>query len=441
MQPWLLPENIADVLPSEARRIEDLRRRLLDLYRSYGFELVMPPLIEHLDSLLTGSGRDLGLRTFKLVDQLSGRTLGIRADITPQVARIDAHLLNRPGVARLCYAGSVLHTRAAGPFATREPLHIGAELYGHAGIEADLEILDLLVRSLDAAGCRRVRIDLCHVGIVPALLALYGPVPDLDTEDLYALLQGKDVPGLDAALTGAPRPLRDALLALTTLHGRLDAGAAGARAAADAGTGAGARTAAGASAATGARTSADRAAGADSAGGSTGRDPIARARTVLPKDPAVSTALDQLERLASSPLWRRWPGIELSADLADQRGYRYHSGITFAAYVEQVPYAIARGGRYDEAGRVFGRARPATGFSLELRALADLQPDVPPAPAIRAPWSDDGALLDAVARLRDVGEIVIQVLPGTEHEQQEFACDRELVETGGRWTVRELSKE
>ncbi|HRO61437.1 MAG TPA: ATP phosphoribosyltransferase regulatory subunit, partial [Burkholderiaceae bacterium] len=317
MQPWLLPENIADVLPSEARRIEDLRRRLLDLYRSYGFELVMPPLIEHLDSLLTGSGRDLGLRTFKLVDQLSGRTLGIRADITPQVARIDAHLLNRPGVARLCYAGSVLHTRAAGPFATREPLHIGAELYGHAGIEADLEIIDLLVRSLDAAGCTRVRIDLCHVGIVPALLALHGQVPGLEDEDLYALLQGKDVPGLDAALTGAPRPLRDALLALTTLHGRLDGGASAARAA------------------------------AGGLPGSIGRDPIARARTVLPKDPTISAALDQLERLATSPLWRRWPGVELSADLADQRGYRYHSGVTFAAYVEQVPYAIARGGRYD----------------------------------------------------------------------------------------------
>src|SRR5690606_6687945 len=193
MPRWLLPENIADALPSEARRIEELRRRLLDLYRSYGYELVMPPMIEHIDSLLTGSGRDLGLRTFQLVDQMSGRILGLRADITPQVARIDAHLLNRQGVARLCYAGSVLHTRAASPFATREPIHVGAEIYGHAGLEADIEVIELMVRSLAEADCGRVRIDLCHVGIVPALLSLHGPVPGLDDEDLYGLLQGKDV--------------------------------------------------------------------------------------------------------------------------------------------------------------------------------------------------------------------------------------------------------
>src|SRR5690606_37236765 len=192
---WLLPENIADVLPSEARRIEELRRRLLDLYRSYGYELVMPPLIEHLDSLLTGSGADLGLRTFQLVDQLSGRTLGVRADMTPQVARIDAHLLNREGVTRLCYAGSVLHTRPQGLFATREPIHAGAELYGHAGIEADLEAIDLLVRSLDVAGVARVRIDVCHAAIVPALLALHGAGDDLDVDTLYGLLRGKDAPG------------------------------------------------------------------------------------------------------------------------------------------------------------------------------------------------------------------------------------------------------
>jgi ATP phosphoribosyltransferase regulatory subunit len=401
---WLLPENIADVLPSEARRIEELRRRLLDLYRSYGYELVMPPMIEHIDSLLTGAGRDLGLRTFQLVDQLSGRTLGLRADITPQVARIDAHLLNRQGVARLCYAGSVLHTRAASPFATREPLHIGAEIYGHAGLEADLEIIELLVYSLDAAGCRRARIDLCHVGIVPALLSMHGPVPGLDDEDLYALLQGKDVPGLTEALAGAPAPLRDALLALTALYGRIPAGGQ------PSGTG-----------------SAD--------------DPIARARRLLPQGGPVAEALDCVERLAASPLWRRWPGIELSVDLADLRGYRYHNGISFAAYVEGLPIAVARGGRYDGVGRVFGRARPATGFSLELRALADLRDEAPPARAISAPWSDDATLIDAIAGLRAAGEIVIQSLPGSEYEQQEFACDRELVAGDGGWFVRELKRE
>jgi ATP phosphoribosyltransferase regulatory subunit len=403
---WLLPENIADVLPSEARRIEELRRRLLDLYRSYGFELVMPPLIEHIESLLTGSGRDLGLRTFKLVDQLSGRTLGVRADITPQVARIDAHLLNRGGVARLCYAGSVLHARAAGPFASREPTQVGAELYGHAGLEADLEIIDLLVHSLHLAGCSRVRIDLCHAGIVPALLALHGQVPGLDDDDLYSLLQGKDRPGLSEALEQAPAALRDDLLALTALHGPVgqDEGGAMTASAAD--------------------------------------DPITRARRLLPRASGIGQALDQLARLVASPLWRRWPGVELSVDLADLRGYRYHNGVTFAAYVEELPYAIAHGGRYDDVGRAFGRARPATGFSLELRALADLQPAAEPVPAISAPWSDDAGLLDTIADLRAAGEIVIQSLPGSKDELQEFACDRELaIGEDGRWQLRALKRE
>ena len=397
MMRWLLPENIADVLPSEARRIEELRRRLLDLYRSYGYELVMPPLIEHLDSLLTGSADDLGLRTFQLVDQLSGRTLGVRADMTPQVARIDAHLLNRQGVTRLCYAGSVLHTRPQGLFATREPIHAGAELYGHAGIEADLEAIDLLVRSLDAAGVTRVRIDVCHAAIVPALLALHGAGGDLDVEALYGLLRSKDAPGLDEWLRGAPAPLRGWLPVLLQLHGRVgDAFAA------------------------------------DS--------PLARARAALPQAASVAAALDQLDRLCASPLWQRWPGVELSVDFADLRGYRYHNGITFAAYVEQLPNAIARGGRYDNVGRAFGRARPATGFSIELRALAGLCDGAEPLPAIRAPWSDDAALIETVAALRAAGEIVIQVLPGHEQEQQEFACDRELVLEHGRWGVRRFGR-
>jgi ATP phosphoribosyltransferase regulatory subunit len=392
MMRWLLPENIADVLPSEARRIEELRRRLLDLYRSYGYELVMPPLIEHLDSLLTGSADDLGLRTFQLVDQLSGRTLGVRADMTPQVARIDAHLLNRQGVTRLCYAGSVLHTRPQGLFATREPIHAGAELYGHAGIEADLEAIDLLVRSLDAAGVTRVRIDVCHAAIVPALLALHGAGGDLDVEALYGLLRSKDAPGLDEWLRNAPAPLRGWLPTLLQLHGRVGDALA-----------------------------------ADS--------PLARARAALPQAASVAAALDQLDRLCASPLWQRWPGVELSVDFADLRGYRYHNGITFAAYVEQLPNAIARGGRYDNVGRAFGRARPATGFSIELRALAGLCDGAEPLPAIRAPWSDDAALIETVAALRAAGEIVIQVLPGHEQEQQEFACDRELVLEHGRWGV------
>jgi ATP phosphoribosyltransferase regulatory subunit len=389
MPRWLLPESIADVLPSEARAVEDLRRRLLDLYRSHGYELVMPPMVEYLDSLLIGSGSDLNLRTFKLVDQLSGRTLGLRADMTPQVARIDAHLLNREGVARLCYAGSVLHARPAGLFATREPLQIGAEIYGHAGLEADLEVLELMIGSLEAAGVGRVRLDLCHVGIVPALIA---NTRGLDEDEVYARLQRKDVPGLAELLCAAEAPVREALLAVAGLYGRVD-----------------------------------------------GLEPVlARARAVLPPLPAVSAALDTLDRLCASALWRRLPRVELSVDLADLRGYRYHSGITFAAYVDAIPNAVARGGRYDDIGQAFGRARPATGFSLELRELASLQPVAAPAAAIRAPWSDDAVLARAVAALRAGGEIVVRVLPGHEHEQQEFACDRELVFEGGAWVVRAL---
>ncbi len=391
---WLLPESIADVLPAEARGIEELRRRLLDLYRSYGYELVMPPLIEHIESLLTGSAHDLGMRTFQLVDQLSGRTLGVRADMTPQVARIDAHLLDRDGVVRLCYAGSVLHTRPQGVLATREPIHVGAELYGHAGPEADVETIELMVRSLHLAGIERVRIDLCHVGIVQALLDAHGPVDGLDVDELHALLQGKDAPGLHEMLRDAPVALRDSLHALTTLHGRIGEGHDGPE------------------------------------------STLARARAVLPDAPAIAAALDQLARLSASPVWGRWPAVEMSVDLADLRGYRYHNGITFAAYVEALPYAVARGGRYDDVGRAFGRARPATGFSIELRALAGLRDAEEPASAILAPWSDDAALIEAIDALRARGEIVIQSLPGRDPGPQEFACDRELAVLDGKWTVR-----
>lgn len=387
MPRWLLPENIADVLPSEARAIEDLRRRLLDLYQSYGYELVMPPMLEHIESLLTGSGQDLGLRTLKLVDQLSGRTLGLRADMTPQVARIDAHLLNRAGIARLCYAGSVLHARPAGLFATREPLQIGAEIYGHAGMEADLEVIELMLASLAVAGVERVRLDLCHVGIVPVLLAMD---PDVDETEVYRGLQSKDLPGLAETLAGVEPKLRDALLALPGLYGRA--------------VGPGSVT--------------------------------ARARAALPKVAPITAALDALDQLLASPLWARFPQVELSVDLADLRGYRYHTGISFAAYVDAMPDAVGRGGRYDDIGQAFGRARPATGFSLELRELASLAPAEAPNRAIRAPWSDDPALAERIARLRAAGEIVVRVLPGHEHEQQEFACDRELASEGGAWVLR-----
>jgi len=389
MPRWLLPESISDALPLEAGNIESLRRRLLDLYRSYGYELVMPPMLEHIESLLTGGEDDLGLRTFKLVDQLSGRTLGLRADMTPQVARIDAHLLNREGVARLCYCGPVLHTRPAGLFATREPLQIGAELYGHAGLEADLEVIELMIASLQAGGVTRLRVDLCHHAIVPALLALDAGI---DQDEVYAALQRKDVPALRELLAAAHPQAREALLALVDLYGRVEGS----------------------------------------------RAPLAVARAKLPPLPPILAALETLERLARSPLWRRHPQVELSVDLADLRGYRYHTGVTFAAYVPSMPNAVARGGRYDDIGRAFGRARPATGFSLELRALASLREAPALAAAIRAPWSDEEALAARVAQLRVSGEVVIQSLPGHEHGQQAFACDRQLVWEDGAWRVRPL---
>lgn len=392
MPRWLLPESISDILPSEARRIEDLRRRLLDLYRTYGYELVMPPMVEYLESLLTGSGRDLDLRTFKLIDQLSGRTMGLRADITPQVARIDAHLLNRAGLTRLCYAANVLHARPAGALSTREPLQIGAELYGHDGLEADLEVIELLLHSLRVAGVLQVRIDLGHVDVVRSLLAA---VPHLNEDDIFPLIQSKDAPALAQALAGTPEgPVRRALLELPALFGAPS-------------------------------------------------DVLERAQSHLPALPPIVRALEQLRALCDSPFLTSLSGqdVHLTIDLGDARGYRYHSGVIFAAYVEGQPNAIGRGGRYDNVGESFGRARPATGFSLELRELAGLVQEPAPARAVRAPWSVDVALNAAIRELREAGEIVVQVLPGHEDEQQEFECDREFAQQNGAWSVRPLRRQ
>ncbi len=392
MPRWLLPESISDILPSEARRIEMLRRRLLDLYRTYGYELVMPPMIEYIESLLTGSGHDLDLKTFKLIDQLSGRTMGVRADITPQVARIDSHLLDRAGITRLCYAANVLHTRASGPLSTREPLQIGAELYGHPGLEADLEVIELLLQSLQLAGVSRVRIDLGHVDVVRTLLA---QLPQLSEDEVFPLIQSKDSPGLAELLATVPdSPIRRALMALPGLLGPLD-------------------------------------------------EVLDRAAACLPDLPAVRQALRQLQQLAESPLLASAASldVEVALDLGDARGYRYHSGVIFAAYVDGLPNAIGRGGRYDNVGVAFGRARAATGFSIELRELAGLLPAHEPSLAIRAPWAIDDQLTAAVRALRGAGEIVVQVLPGHEHEEQEFHCDRELAKQDGRWIIRPLRRQ
>ncbi|MGK5010352.1 ATP phosphoribosyltransferase regulatory subunit [Janthinobacterium sp. MDB2-8] len=385
MPNWLLPENIADVLPSEARKIEELRRLMLDNFRLYGYELVMPPLLEYLESLMTGAGKDTDLRTFKLVDQLSGRMLGLRADMTTQVARIDAHLLNRATVTRLCYAGSVLHTRPSGLHATREPLQIGAEIYGHAGLEADAEIQELALASLALAGFDSVRLDLSHVGLLRAIIA-QDAAAVRDEAALYALLRAKDAPGL-RALTAAYDPVtRDALLALPNLYGDIDV--------------------------------------------------LARARQVLPPLPGVLKALAELAALAGSALGR----AEVAIDLADLRGYQYESGAMFALYVPGLPNAVARGGRYDHVGEAFGRARPATGFSLDLRELARLLPTAERKHSIRAPWGSAPELKEKIAELRKAGEVVIQSMPGHSNEQDEFECDRVLVlaDNGSSWILKNL---
>ena len=383
MPNWLLPEHIADVLPSEARKIEELRRLMLDNFRLYGYELVMPPLLEYLESLLTGAGKDTDLRTFKLVDQISGRMLGLRADMTTQVARIDAHLLNRDSVTRLCYAGSVLHTRPSGLHATREPLQIGAEIYGHAGLEADAEIQELALASLAMAGFPDVRLDLSHAGLVRALLEHDGAARK-DEAALYALLRAKDTPGLEALSVGYASDTRAALLALPNLYGDIDV--------------------------------------------------LSKARAVLPALPGITRALAELAALAGSALGR----AEVAIDLADLRGYAYESGAMFALYVPGLPNAVARGGRYDHVGEAFGRARPATGFSLDLRELARLLPTAERKHSIRAPWGNAPELRDVIAALRKSGEVVIQSLPGHDNEQDEFECDRVLVLEDSNWILKNL---
>ena len=315
---WVLPEYLEDILPAEAMRIEQLRRKILDLFFSKNYELVMPPLLEYVDSLLTGTGHDLELRTFKVVDQLSGRMMGLRADITPQVARIDAHLLNRKGVTRLCYCGSVLHTRPAAPGATREPIQIGAEMYGAPGVEADVEMLELLCRALELGGVRKGRVDIGHVAVFRAL-AHDAEVGAEREAALFEALQRKDVPALKQLSQKLPAKSREALLLLPSLYG--------------------------------------------------GVEVLDEAEKKLPAMSEIKRALATLRKLAEAS---KFPA---SFDLAELRGYHYHSGVVFDAYCEGKgagSFPIARGGRYDEVGKAFGRARPATGFSIDLRSLANV---------------------------------------------------------------------
>ena len=383
---WLLPEHIADVLPSQARRIEELRRELLDMARTYGCELVMPPLLEHLESLLSGTGHALDLKTFKLVDQLSGRSLGLRADTTPQVARIDAHLLNRTGVTRLCYCGPVLHTRPDGLHATREPLQFGIEIYGHAGLEADLEVQELALDAVQRAGLRHVTLDLGDARLVQGVLGDL-KLSAVTLEALVAALASKDSAELKVLTRGLPAAVQQGLQALLLLYGGIEV--------------------------------------------------LALARERLPKNAVVSAALDDLQWLATH-IAQTHPEVRLGFDLADLTGFAYYSGTRFALYAEGSPDAVLRGGRYDEVGAVFGRRRPAVGFSLDLKTLVALSPETPLRAAVRAPWGEDAGLRAAIRRLREGGETVVCMLPGHEHEGDEFDCDRELAQINAEWVVRAL---
>lgn len=382
---WLLPEGVEELLPEQAARAETLRRRLLDLYRSWGYDLVMPPLLEFTDSLLIGLGSDVDLLTFKVTDQLSGRTMGIRADITPQVARIDAHSLQREGPVRLCYAGSVLHTRPKSLLASRSPIQIGVEFYGDAGLASDREVVLLMLETLRVAGVEAVTLDLGHVGIYRALTQAAALAAD-DERDLFDALQRKATGDIVSVLERAvaDEHLRNWLLQLNRLQG--------------------------------------------------GVEVLTRARTIFNGAPIeVHAAIDELSAVAQC-VQARLPAVNLYFDLGELRGYHYHTGLVFAALAPGWGQALANGGRYDHIGEVFGRARPATGFSTDLKALIALGNAQQPisSSAILAPADDDIALWQTVQSLRAQGERVIHALPGQTALPE---CDRQLVLREGKWQI------
>ncbi len=385
---WLLPEGIDELLPAQARALEALRRALLDCYAGWGYQLVITPFIEFLDSLLTGTGRDLDLQTFKLTDQLSGRQLGVRADITPQAARIDAHRLRHQAPTRLCYIGSVLRTRADGFSGSRSPLQIGAELYGHAGVESDVEILCLMLETLRIAGLSDVYLDLGHVGIYRTLAETAGLSARQEAE-LFEALQRKAVAEIEELLHGfglAP-PVRRMLSGLVELNG--------------------------------------------------GEEVLPQARTLLAEAPrAVADAIDYVEAVAAQ-LRRSLPDVPVHFDLAELRAYHYQTGVVFAAFVPGEGQEVARGGRYDEIGEVFGRARPATGFSADLKGLMRLGSHAPMAlgDAVLAPSDPDPALQVRIGELRTEGRVVIRELPGQTGDPAQMGCAFRLQKQAGGWDV------
>ena len=386
MRNWLLPEFIEDVLPAEAARIEQLRRKLLDLFKVHGYQYVIPPTLEYLESLITGTGRDLDLATFKVVDQLTGRLMGIRADMTPQVARIDAHMLNQQGVSRLCYAGTVLRTKPDGLARTREPLQLGAELFGHAGIESDIEVQRLMIKALQLFGLEELHIDFSHVAIFESLVKAANINADLE-QAIYVALQSKDKTAVAQLSAELDAPIQQALISLTDLNG--------------------------------------------------GIATLEKAESVLPKLPEIAQALANLSAVASklSDL-----NVQVSFDLGELRGYHYHSGVVFAAYARGYTGPVAMGGRYDEVGISFGRARPATGFSLDLRGIVSaLKPATLPK-SILAPEGNNKDLLSKIEALRADGLVVIQALPNAQINANELNCDTQLVLRDGQWLIEALPK-
>jgi ATP phosphoribosyltransferase regulatory subunit len=389
---WLLPEGVDELPPPKAAELEGLRRQLLDLYDSWGYDLILPPFLEYMESLLVSGGDDLALRTFKVTDLITGRTLGVRADITPQAARIDAHKLNRESPVRLCYCGTVLHTRAENPAASRAPLQVGAELYGHDGIESELEILDLMVRTLDLCGVKEYYLDLGHVGIFRNLArraglseegeqALFEALQRKATSEIEEIVARLDLAGDDAAM----------FVALAELSGD-DALERAGQAFANAGD-------------------------------------------------EVLAALAELAQVARG-LKQRFPQLAPHFDLAELRGYHYHTGIVFAGFVPELGQEVMRGGRYNEYGRSFGRARPAVGFSGDLRNLFQIgkRGDGGAKAAIFAPWSEEKGLAEEIARLRGEGRRVTVALPGQNGDASDLGCNEELYQEGDNWKVRPLKR-
>ncbi|MFW2373601.1 MAG: ATP phosphoribosyltransferase regulatory subunit [Gammaproteobacteria bacterium] len=390
---WLLPQGIEEALPEQAARLESLRRNLLDVYACWGYQLVMPPFIEYLESLLTGTGHDLDLQTFQLIDQLTGRPMGIRADITPQVARVDAHRLKKDAPNRLCYIGTVLHTRPDGFGGSRSPLQVGAELYGHAGIESDLEIISLMLETFKQAGINQLVLDIGHVGIFRGLAAQVG-LNDEQEAALFEMLQRKAVPEIATFLEqlDISDKSRQMLASLAELHG--------------------------------------------------GESCLDQAASILAAaDDSVRQALDYLKQVAVK-VKQAHAHIDLHFDLSELRGYHYHTGILFAVFVPGQGQEIARGGRYDDIGRVFGRARPATGFSTDLKSLVNLSDNQSVnsvSSAIFAPSRDDPSLGAVITELRAQGQIVIVELPGQKADASAMGCNQQLVHRDGQWSVEGIA--